>query len=176
MYLKAKIIVVFVISHLILISSCLKVETYPNKPQIEYKSFEVKSNGAEITISFTDGDGDIGLNTSDTIGKFEPNSFYYYNAYLEYYEKMNGEWVKGTADPSGNNFPTADSIVFKNRLPNITPVGQNKALKGDIKLTLEPNYYNPISNYRDSIKYKIFIIDRALNISNKVETEVIITQ
>ncbi|MCT4581491.1 MAG: hypothetical protein N4A35_08755 [Flavobacteriales bacterium] len=170
---KTKIGVVFIISQLIVLSSCLKVETYPDEPVIEYKSFEVFQDSAIVTVSFTDGDGDIGLSTGDTLGDYAPGSFFHYNAYLEYYEYMNGEWVKGTADPAGNNFPTADTIVFTNRLPNITPIGQNKALKGDIKLTLEPNYFNPISNHNDSIKYKVYIIDRALNISNTIETEVI---
>lgn len=173
MNLRTKIGVVFILSQLILLSSCLKVEVYPDEPVITYKSFEVFGDSAIITISFTDGDGDIGLSTGDTIGNYAPDSYFYFNAYLEYYEYMNGEWVKGTADPGGNNFPTADSIVFKNRLPNITPIGQNKALKGDIKLTLEPNYFNPISNFNDSVKYKIILIDRALNISNTVETGII---
>jgi hypothetical protein len=175
MVLRTKITVVFLLSQLILLSSCLKVETYPDEPVITYKSFEVFEDSAIITIEFTDGDGDIGLGTGDTLGDFAPGSFFYSNAYLEYYEFMNGEWVKGTADPGGNNFPTADTIVFSNRLPNITPIGQNKALKGDIKLTLEPNYYNPFSNFNDSIKYKIVLIDRALNISNTIETEIITT-
>lgn len=175
MNFRTKIAVVFLLSQLILISSCLKVETYPNEPEITYKSFEVFEDSAIVTISFTDGDGDIGLGNGDTLGDFAPGSYFYSNAYLEYYELMNGEWVKGTADPGGNNFPTADTIVFTNRLPNITPTGQNKALKGDIKLTLEPNYYNPFSNYNDTIKYRIVIIDRALNISNAVDTENIIT-
>ena len=176
MNLKTKIAVVFIFSQFILLSSCLKVETFPDEPVITYKSFEVFEDSAIVTISFTDGDGDIGLENGDTLGDFAPESFFHSNAYLEYYELMNGEWVQGTADPAGNNFPTADTIVFTNRLPNITPIGQNKALKGDIRLTLEPNYFNPFSNFNDSIKYKIILIDRALNISNSVETEVIITQ
>lgn len=173
MNLKTKIGVVFLISQFILLSSCLKVETYPDEPVISYKSFEIFGDSAIITISFTDGNGDIGLSKGDTLGDFAPNSYFYFNAYLEYYELMNGVWVKGTADPGGNNFPTADTIVFKNRLPNITPIGQNKALKGDIRLTLEPNFYNPISNFNDSVKYRITLIDRALNISNTIETEII---
>jgi len=170
-----KISFVVLISLIILASSCLKVETYPDEPIIEYKSFEVFEDSAIVTVSFTDGDGDIGLENGDTTGDFAPGSFFYSNAYLEYYELMNGEWVKGTADPGGNNFPTADTIVFTNRLPNITPIGQNKALKGDIRLTLEPNYFNPFSNFNDTIKYKIILIDRALNISNQIETETIVT-
>jgi len=173
MKLTTKIAVVIGITQLFLFSSCLKVETYPVEPSINFQSFEVKGDSAIVTISFTDGDGDIGLSDGDTLPPYDPSSFFYFNAYLEYYEMMDGIWVKGTADPNGNNFPTADTIVFKNRLPNITPIGQNKALKGEIKLILEPNYYNPISHHNDSIKYKIFIIDRALHISNTVETEVI---
>lgn len=158
---------------IVVLSSCLKVETFPPEPTISYKSFEAYGDSAIISITFVDGDGDIGLNAGDTLAPFNPSSFYYYNVYLVYYEMMDGNWVKGTADPAGNNFPTADSIVFKMRIPNITPIGQNKALKGELKLTLEPNYYNPVSHHNDSIKYKIFLIDRALHISNIVETDTI---
>ena len=89
---------------------------------------------------------------------------------------MDGEWVRGTADPGGNNFPTADSIVFAFRVENITPTGQNKALKGDVDIILEPSYYNHNSHHSDSIKYEITLIDRALHVSNTIETPLILTQ
>ena len=88
MNLRTKIGVVFILSQLILLSSCLKVEVYPDEPVITYKSFEVFGDSAIITISFTDGDGDIGLSTGDTIGNYAPDSYFYFNAYLEYYEYM----------------------------------------------------------------------------------------
>ncbi len=175
MILRTKITYLVTILLLILLSSCIKVETFPPEPVIKFKEFKVypNSDSAAVVLTFQDGDGDIGLDVADTFAPYNSSSYFYYNAYLEYYELMNGVWVKGTADPNGNNFPTADTIVFKNRLPNITPIGQNKALKGEVILTLEPFYYNPVSNYSDSIKYKITIIDRALNISNTIETDVI---
>ena len=126
-----------------------------------------------LSIEFTDGDGDVGLNEGDTTSPFNQSSFYHYNLYVEYFEMMDGEWVKGRLDPSGNNFPTADTINFQYRIKNLTPIGQNKTLRGTINVTIEAPYYNPISNHNDSIKYRISLIDRALNISNLLETDLI---
>ena len=87
---------------------------------------------------------------------------------------MNGSLVKATADPGGNNFPTADSITFSYRLENLTPTGQNKALRGDIEITMEPHYFNPNSNHNDSIMFSILLIDRSQNHSNLVESPLIV--
>ena len=43
---------------------------------------------------------------------------------------MDGEWVRATADPQGNNSPFADSITYTYRIGNMTPAGRNKALRG----------------------------------------------
>ena len=91
--------------------------------------------------------------------------------YFDYYEIVDGDTVRGTSDP--NNFPTADPITLAFRIENITPIGQNKALKGEIKTTLEPRYYHLGATSNDSILYKIVLIDRALNISNELITPVI---
>jgi len=157
-------------------SSCLKPVTYPVEPEITFTDFVASGDSGLLSFSFTDGDGDIGLTDNDTLDPYTPGTYFYYNLYLEYYEMMDGEWVQGTADPNGNNFPTADSIVFAYRIENITPTGQNKALKGDVDILLEPSYYNHNSNHSDSIKYKITFIDRALNISNTIETPLILTE
>ncbi len=154
--------------------SCLKPVTFPNEPSIEYMGFVVEGDSGKISFSFTDGDGDIGLSQLQISPPFDTSSYYYYNLYLNYYEMMNGSWVRATADPGGNNFPTADSITFSYRLGNLTPTGQNKALRGEIEIVLEPYYFNPISNHNDSIKFSILLIDRALNHSNLVETPLII--
>ena len=53
---KLKIVIVF--SSLCLIS-CLKPESYPNEPILEYLSFESLSDSGKLTFSFTDGDGNI---------------------------------------------------------------------------------------------------------------------
>ena len=56
------------------------------------------------------------------------------------------------------------------RIPVLTPTGKNKALKGNISVTIEPSYYNPISPDSDTIKYIITLVDRDFNESNTVES------
>ena len=159
---------------IISVSSCLKPASYPNEPALETISYTKMGDSLLLSMTFTDGDGDIGLNPGDTTGDYSSNSFYHFNLYVEYYEMMNGTWVKGTQDPSGDNFPLADTINFSYRIKNLTPIGQNKTLKGTINITVEPVYYNVISNHSDTIKYRVSLIDRALNVSNFLETEPII--
>ena len=173
MRLNTKIILVlsFAVSFL---ASCLKPQSFPVEPAIEFVSFEAQGDSGVITFSFTDGDGDIGLDQQQLDPPFDTSSFYHYNLYINYYEMMDGSWVRGTADPLGNNFPTADSITFSYRLENITPIGQNKALRGEIQIVMEPYYFNSYSNHNDSIRYEIMLIDRGLNHSNLLETPIII--
>lgn len=169
-------IVPFALASLLIISvsSCLKPISYPDEPSLDTITYTEMGDSLMLTMTFTDGDGDVGLNDSDTTGDFNSNSFYHYNLYIEYYEMMNGTWTKGTQDPSGNNSPLADTINFSYRIKNLTPVGQNKTLKGTINVTLEPIFYNPFSNHSDSIKYRVLLIDRSLNISNTIESETIV--
>ena len=150
-----------------LISSCLKPETFPLEPIIAFDSFRAMSDSGEIAISFTDGNGDIGLRESDTTGSFSPSNTFHHNLFIEYYEKDDVlGWVRGK-DLGG------DDITFLYRVPYLTPNGNNKALKGVVKVVIEPSYFNPISPESDTIRYKIRLIDRALNVSNTIESPVI---
>lgn len=156
---------------IISVSSCLKPVSYPDEPVLETATYVDMGDSLMISVSFTDGDGDIGLNSDDTTNPFNPASFYHFNLYVEYFEMEEGVWVKGTQDPSGENSPLADSISFGFRIQNLTPIGQNKTLKGIINVVLEPLAYNTYSNHNDTVKYRVTLIDRALNISNSIETE-----
>ena len=49
-----------VICFALVLSSCLKPQEFPLEPIIEFNSFSVMRDSAVLTISFTDGDGDIG--------------------------------------------------------------------------------------------------------------------
>ena len=168
---KSKIAIVFLPFSLL---SCLKPISYPNEPIIEYVGFESQSDSGKLTFSFTDGDGDLGLDQNILTPPHEPGNFYYYNLYVNYYELMDGEWIRGTADPLGNNSPFADSITYSYRIENISPTGQNKALRGGIDIVLEPFYFNPYSTHSDSIKFSILFIDRSLNHSNIVFSPTIV--
>ena len=92
---------------------------------------------------------------------------------------MEGQLVKGTMDPNGdnaafqqNNNLHYDTIPNGFRIEDITPFGQNKSLKGNMQLVLNP-FYNFNSNHNDSIRFSILLIDRNLNHSNLVYTPVI---
>jgi hypothetical protein len=121
-------------------------------------------DSGKIIVSFTDGDGDIGLNEGDTTGDFAPRSIFHHNLFIEYYEKDDVlGWVRGK-DIVGND------ISFLYRIPFLTPNGNNKALKGSIEVSIEPYYFNPLSSQSDTIKYLIKLVDRDLNESNIVES------
>ena len=147
----------------VFLSSCLKKTEFPAEPAITFKSFAASGDEAVLEISFTDGDGNIGLNEGDTLAPYEFEGDFYFNLTLEYQEKQNGVWVTRDLDPP-----------FKYRVPVITPTGQNKALEGDIRVDITPFYYDPFSAF-DTIRYEIQLTDRALNRSNKVMSEEIIT-
>lgn len=152
---------------LALLTSCFKKEEYPSTPEIGFKSFEILGDSAKITLTFQDGEGDIGLTPDQTAAPYDLNSKYHYNLYLVYYEKKDvGGWQAGT-DLSG------DTIVFRNRLRPIYD-GKAKSIKGVIEYTIEPIFYNQLSTDNDTIKYKIQLIDRALNESKWIETPEII--
>jgi hypothetical protein len=51
----------------------------------------------------------------------------------------------------------------------LTQSGKNKALTGEIKVSVTPFYYDFLSDF-DTIKYEIYIKDRALHESNHVTT------
>lgn len=148
-----------------LFGSCKKVPTYSTIPEINLKSVEINPNNEIVVhINFTDGDGDFGLNEIDTVAPYNSNSLYFNNLFLAYEEKINGNWQPGL-DQLGN------PAVYKFRISNLTPQGRNKSLKGIISTTL---YLLPSSGLADTCRFKIKIIDRALQVSNEITTDEII--
>lgn len=158
----SKILLILVFSLSAFLFSCREKIKYPIIPHIEYVSFVKYPNAQGIDnkgilkFSFTDGDGDIGLGPSDTLFPYEPGSQWYYNLFITYYEKQNGDYIAVTLPMTNNS-----------RIPVITPEGENKSIKGDIEVELFIN--NPISPY-DTICFDVQIADRALNTSNIIRT------
>lgn len=161
----------------IALCSCGKIAEYPIEPIISYVSFAKVANNSGIddkgilNISFTDGDGDIGLNPEDTFVPFNKGSIYYYNFFISYFEKQKGVWKLIPLLSYNSESMHYDTITFNSRLPYITPRGNNKNIKGNIEIELFINNYS--SNY-DTIKYSVFIVDRAFHHSDTVETPAII--
>ena len=150
---------------MLLFSSCMKKEKFSDIPVIAYQSFSVEfdtgmyATRGFLTISFKDGNGDIGLRPNQNEPPFDSGSIYYYNYIIDYYEKQHGIFVKVPLDPP-----------FNARIPYLTPDDPNKAIKGIIVDTM---ILNPMPVY-DTVKFKFFIYDRALNKSNVDSTPPII--
>ncbi len=156
---------------LILFYGCRKYDQYPVVPHIELISFTkiADTTGVDqqgvIGLSFTDGDGDLGLTSDQNSGN------YLYNIFIKYFEKKKGvfqEIILTTPNPQTGK---PDTLQFNGRIPYLTPVGKSKAISGEINDTLFINNY--ASTY-DTIKYQIYIKDRVLNKSNVVETPEIV--
>ncbi len=171
------ILFIFFIS--IIITSCVKQKSFPTSPVITFKEVDKfestfhRSNGIDSTfldsmyvvIKFTDGDGDIGGNTS---GKSD---------FLMKYLRMDnsGNFVPYNSNPNGIYATPFDTLFQTYNVPYITPEGQYKALEGEIRAQFKGKDSNGNVNilYLPTdkvIKYEITLRDRAGNISNKVTT------
>ena len=143
---------------LLLLAGCHQWPEYPDEPQIEFVEYQllidkdsIPQKGV-IVFSFTDGDGDIGLDDSETEYPYD------YNLFIEYFEMHDGQW-KSYINDSG------DTVNFNGRIPVLTPEGNDKAISGTIYDTVGINRFNDV----DTVKYIVSIKDHALNESNKIE-------
>lgn len=155
----------FFLSFIILLSNgCFKKQHFPTQPILTYKDFRIAGDSAVLMMNFTDGDGDIGLRDEEVDSPYDFNSEFYYNFTVEYYEKDDQlGWIPGL-DLNG------DSILFQYRIHPFTDLKKKSGIKGVIETTIEPIYYNPFSTQSDTIRYRVRLIDRALNKSEWVET------
>ncbi|MCC6819081.1 MAG: hypothetical protein IT245_09335 [Bacteroidia bacterium] len=124
-----------------------------------------KDSAIVIDISYTDGDGDIGLEVSDTFPPFTFKTEYFYNLHVYPFEVVNGV-SKPLIIPS-----STDTINFNDRIHTLTPTGKNKAIFGSLKVTLKAQPYFSLTP--DSMFYRVYIYDRQLHKSNVIETPVL---
>lgn len=165
--------------------SCQKPVEYPIEPRIEYKDFTYLLNADStfsgegvIAFSYTDGDGDLGLDDADTIYPLGFKDPHYYNMVIDYLKSVNGEFVKTPL--LSPHVPTSpadtlvlyDTVTFNARFKRLRDSEDPKAISGtmEYKLTVR----NPLSP-NDTIKFEIHILDRALHESNMIQTEPIYT-
>ena len=165
--------------------SCQKPVEYPIEPKIEYQGFTYLFNADStfsgeglISFSYTDGDGDLGLDEGDTLSPFGFHDAHYYNMVVDYMKRVNGVFVKTPL--LSPHVPTSpadtlvlyDTVTFNARFKRLRDSEEPKAISGtmDYKLTVQ----NPLSP-NDTVKFEIHILDRALHESNVIQTEPIIT-
>jgi len=158
---RSKITLIFLFLTVLGLTSCLKKEEYPIEPVIRWESYSVlpDANGYDslsyLKISYTDGDGDIGLYNSDTVAPYK------YNLFVKMFQMKNGS-LQEIIFPDTN-------LNFNGRIPILTPTGKNKNIKGDIEMMIEIYFARPILK-SDTIAFDVYLMDRALHKSNTVSS------
>lgn len=161
-----KILTLFISLFLaITFQSCLNKETFPPEPSIAFVKLLTYPDSARLVLSFTDGDGNLGLNQEDTTGSYCDSCIFYHNLFCEYYELQNGVWVHIPLNP----LPPFEQIPFYYRVPYLEPTGQNKTQQGEISIAM-PFYF--LESEFDTCKFEIQVVDRSFNYSNKIKTRV----
>lgn len=153
---------------IILLGSCLKEKEFPIEPYIEFKSFTKIFNppdtipaGIMLSITFTDGDGDIGLYEDQT----EPP--YDYNFFIDLFKLVNGQ-------PEKIIFPDT-TMTFNSRIPVVDDNAGAKPIEGVIEYTFD---YTLLRSFliNDTITFDVSIKDRALNRSNIIRTPFLVVE
>ena len=148
-------------------AACNNDDELPDEPVINSVEFlEAEKN---LTINFTDGDGNFGLPPEDTLPPYQalidtineiPNEFHY-NLWVDLFKLTDGEYqLIQTPTP------------FDFRIPSLTPAGQNKQLQVKVTYDLSFDLVNLGSiDPGDTLRFDVTIVDRDLNVSNTVNSE-----
>ena len=134
--------------------------------KVEQLKLNGKDSAINFVVAYADGDGDIGLNTDDTLPPYNEASPYYNNLIIELFQIVDGKATK-IAKPG---FP-GDSLNYNERIINLTPTGKSQSISGEIRLLLKASPYLGI--FPDSMYYTFQLYDRALHKSNKVQTPIL---
>lgn len=160
-------------------SACFQDPDYPDTPSIGFKKITNKpssiADSLSVTISFRDGNGDLGLGSdennppySETING-QPNQFYY-NYFVKPYKKQRGTFVP---------IQFIAGVNLNGRYPDLNPKRKTTSLEGELSYNFIFFYtfsssYAPIVRRGDTLVFDIQIADRSRNLSNTVRTGEII--
>ncbi len=173
----AKKILVF-IGCLVGLAACMTEPTFDLKPLIGFKDASVvtknssdllgnitKRDSVIITIDFQDGDGDLGFTQADLTKIQPPNA---QSFVVNLYVRKNGTFLKSTpTTPIGANMPV--------RLKE----GAAGPIEGTMDYGLTFDYQNfkgypYLTGKKDTVYFDVWILDRALNKSNVVQTKPVV--
>lgn len=159
----------------LMVCSCQKPVEYPIEPHIGYQGLAYLFNDDStfsghvvVSFSYTDGDGDLGLDDTDTLAPFGIGGTHYYNMLVDYMKCINGEFVKTPLLSWNVQTQSFDTVSFNARFHRLRDNDEPKAISGTMEYTLPVQ--NPLSP-NDTIKFEIRILDRTLHESNVIQTE-----
>lgn len=166
---------VYIIFAFFALAACQKKLEYPIEPNITYQGLSYVMNADStltgevvIGISYTDGDGDLGLDDADTLYPFGPHDPHYYNMIIDYMKWNGSQFVETPLLNWNQQTLTFDTVSFNARFKRLVFTDEATSISGTIDYKMQ--VFNPLSP-NDIIKFKIHIIDRALHESNTIETD-----
>ncbi len=134
--------------------ACVKKTTYSTTPEISFNSFSPYiGDSADIDINFKDGDGDIGVSSSDSTRTMWIN--YYYK------DTVTQKYVAFCYGCGTDSLKTSYVI----RAPKDSYLG--KPISGEIIVRLQQYRH---SRKIKNLKYVVYLYDKAGNKSNVIET------
>lgn len=155
------------------LSACESAKKFPPEPFLEWREAELRFSGDtafnrrvyDLTVYFTDGDGDIGREDepllTDTCDLTRYERFLdRYDLFIYYYERIEGSYVQRA--------PRDSCLPFHNILPDLMPPGQNKTLEGEI--TTPFDFSDFPGRGVDSVKFELQLVDRAGNRSARISS------
>ena len=154
--------VVTLLATVLALAACQEKIDFPIEPQITYNGFlylidadSTLTGEGILSIDYTDGDGDLGLDDTDTVSPFGIGDPYYYNLLIDYFRWDGSQFV-------------ADTLHFNARFKRLSTTDEPKAIFGTIDNRMMLR--NPLHPH-DTFQLQIRIVDRALHLSNTVVTE-----
>ncbi len=138
-------------------AGCKKDDSFPITPEISFVSLvkytsQNNQDSLELIFDFNDGDGDIGTPESNTSDR---------DIFAKLFELKNGVFTEANL-----------AAPLEYRLPYLKPSGNNSSLKGSVQINIDYN----ILKINDTIRYELYIKDRAGHLSNTITTSTIITR
>ena len=170
--------VFFILLATVLLTACQEKMDYPIEPRITYQGMAYVINADStltgevvVSIGYTDGDGDLGLDDADTLYPFGPNDPHYYNLIIDYMKWDGTQFVETPLLSWNQQTQSYDTMSFNARFKRLVFNDEEKPISGTIDYRMM--VYNPLSP-DDTVKFRIHLIDRALHESNTIETEAVV--
>ena len=150
----------YILVFIAVVVSCETPKPVSDIPEIKFKSLSIANDTdllgndikrVKLTFSLIDGDGDIGLPETGYPGFDTLNNK---NLFVTISQKKDGQYIKL---PWMNDYTT----------PYQEPEGQDKTLKADYEITMEPQ----VQFFTfDTLMFEFYIFDRKLHRSNTGST------
>jgi hypothetical protein len=157
-----------ILASMCLLAGCYKETTFDVKPNIDFKDLRKeirldqfsgsKKDSVILTIHFQDGDGDLGYNEKEKATAELTND---YNYIIRLFRKKKGVFQEFVPD-----------VPYSGYFTRLKTDGKIGPIEGTIDYSVD--FPQPFTPVKDSLKFQITIKDRAGNLSNTVESSVIV--